>query len=365
MKSSITLSTAAAIAGLLAFGGPLAAAKFSPELQALIKKANAEGKLHVSWSSNSLGGASGARLIQKRMNKMFGTNIKISFSPGRSMPGMSAKISAEAAAGRDASSDLYLGAAWTTLPLIKRKNVVIFPWTKLLPGRITAFEVEGDGASVRIAVGLPGVTYNTKLMPVKKRPTVLTDFLDPAWKGKLASTPYAAGFDTISAHGAWGPKKTIAFVREFSKQVRGLIRCGEGERIATGEYFALVMDCTGQDALLWQAKGAPVANFIPLDAAQKRYYYLTVPKNSANKNAAALYAVFIMTKEGQKTAWDTWRVDLDSFPGSHLRKRVQEVEAKGGKFISATIDFIIKHPEVDETKKVLVKILKSTRKKKK
>jgi hypothetical protein len=55
-----------------------------------------------------------------------------------------------------------------------------------------------------------------------------------------------------------------------------LIRCGEAERIATGEYLALVMDCTGQDALQWQEKGAPVGQMMPLDAAQLRYYYFAI-----------------------------------------------------------------------------------------
>jgi len=160
----------------------------------------------------------------------------------------------------------------------------------------------------------------------------------------------------------WGPKKTIEFVRKLSTQIRGLMRCGEGERIATGEVLALVMDCSGQDALKWSSKGAPIAQMLPLDAAQKRFYYMAVPKNARSKSAAALFAVYVMTEEGQKLLWDTWKVDLDAFPASRQRLRVAAAEKLGAKFTGATIAFMVAHPEIRATKKTLVKILKSAKK---
>ena len=76
------------------------------------------------------------------------------------------------------------------------------------------------------------------------------------------------------------------------------MRCGETERVATGEYLALVMDCTGQDALIWQEKGAPVAQMMPLDAAQQRYYYFSVPKNAQHPATATLFTIFQLTEDG-------------------------------------------------------------------
>lgn len=335
------------------------AADFSPELQDLIKKANAEGKLHLAWSQSSLGGAAGARKVEAAMNKMFGTNIKISFSPGRSMAAMSGKIRAEVAAGQPATSDTYLGSSPFALPLIKRKVLVAFPYTKMLPGRITPAMVEGDSTAVRFATGLGGVTYNTKLAP--STPKKITDFLKPEWKGKIASTPYAASFDTLTAEGVWGPKKTEDYVRKLSKNIRGLIRCGEGERIATGEIIAIVMDCHGQTARAWAARGAPVAQVLFPEAAIKRQFYLAVPKNSAHKHAAALYTVFLMTKEGQKLVYETWLMDSDLFPESHSNKRVADLEKRGAKFAEGSIAFQAAHPEINKLKKTLVKILKSAK----
>jgi iron(III) transport system substrate-binding protein len=275
------------------------------------------------------------------------------------MAATSAKIRAEAAAGQPATSDVYLGSSPFALPLVQRKILLQYPWTKLLPGRITPAIVEGDGTAVRLATGLGGVTYNTQLAPMK--PTKIGDFLRPEWKGKIASTPYAASFDILTAKGVWGPEKTTDFVTKLAQNIRGLIRCGEGERIATGEVLALVMDCTSETALQWARRGAPVAQLLDPEAAIKRQFYLTVPKNSAHPNAAALYTVFMMTKEGQDIVWDTWRLDSDLIPGSNTNKKVVELEKKGAKFAEGSIDFTAAHPEINKLKGALVKILKSAK----
>jgi ABC-type Fe3+ transport system substrate-binding protein len=344
-------------AAVITLAGSPAQAEFSAELQDLIKKAGAEGKLRLTWSQSSLGGAAGARKLEAGMNKKFGTKIEISFSPGRSMAGMSAKVRAEVAAGQPATADTYLGSSPFALPLVKRKVLIAFPYAKMLPGRITPAMVEGGNTFVRIATGFGGVTYNTKLAPYK--PTKITDFLKPEWKGKIVSTPYAASFDTLTANGVWGPEKTEDFVRKLSKNIRGLNRCGEGERIATGEIIAIVMDCHGRDGRLWAMKGAPVAQILFPEAAIKRQFYLGVPKNAVNPNAAALFAVFLMTKEGQKLVYETWLLDSDMFPESNASKQTVALEKRGAKFAAGSIAFVAAHPEINKLKKKLVKILKS------
>ena len=215
--------------------------------------------------------------------------------------------------------------------------------------------IEMDGRLIRIVTGLSGATYNSALAPMK--PTTLDDFLKSAWKGKIASTPYAAGFDVLLADDVWGRERTFAYVRALSKEVSGLIRCGEAERIATGEYLALVMDCTGQDALQWQEKGAPVGQMMPLDAAQQRYYYFAVPKNAQHPNAAKLYTIFTMTAEGQQLAYDTWKTDLHFLPGSSMVKTVDDYKKLGVKFKEVTIDWYRTHPEINAGKSELIKIL--------
>ena len=357
-----SLATALATAGLLAvnLGGALAA-EFSPAMQELIAAANKEGKLAVSYGTSTFGGAQGAHAIERAMNKMFGTKIDIRYTPGAAMARIGNQLITEFKATQPAFTDVYVGAAAQQVALVKRKVLLPVDWKALLPNRIPDQAVEQGGVAIRVGTGMSGVTYNSDLAPYK--PTKLSDFLDPRWKGKIASTPYAASFDSISSNDMWGPKKIVSFVEKLSGNVAGLMRCGEMERIASGEFIALVMDCTGQSALVWKAKGAPIDQMIPLDAAQARYYYLSIPKNSARPAAAKLFIAFLQTVEGQKIIWDTWKIDLHHYPESRMAQTMNSLNAKGVHPREVTIGWWMSHPEITKTKRQLVKILRKKKKK--
>ena len=345
----------------LAFALAVAACASAPaqEINAALKDlaaaADHEGTLTLSWSGSTLSGIQGAARYQAAINKYFGTNIRINFLPGADMARIINTLATEYSAGQKASVDIALGAAPQIVPVLKASFFESVDWKKYLPGRISDDMVEWNGELIRIVTGLSGATYNSALAPMK--PTMLDDFLKPAWKGKIASTPYSAGFDILLADDIWGKEKTVAYVRALSKQITGLIRCGEAERIATGEYLALVMDCTGQDALQWKEKGAPLDQMMPLDAAQQRYYYFAIPKNAQHPNAAKLYTVFMMTEEGQKLAYDTWKTDLHSLPGSQMGKMVDDYKKLNVKFKEVTVAWYSQHPEIDAGKSELIKIL--------
>jgi len=324
-------------------------------LKELAAAANREGTLTLSWSGSTFAGIQGAARFQTAMNKLFGTNIRVNFLPGADMARIINQLATEHSAGQKASVDIALGAAPQIVPVLKVNFFEPVDWKKYLPGRITDDMIEMDGRLIRIVTGLSGSTYNSALAPMK--PATLDDFLKPQWTGKIASTPYAAGFDVLLADDVWGKEKTYSYVRALSKQITGLIRCGEAERIATGEYLALVMDCTGQDALQWQEKGAPVGQMMPLDAAQQRYYYFAIPKNAQHPNAAKLYTLFTMTDEGQKLSYDTWKTDLHFLPGSRMGKMVDDYKKLNVKFKEVTVNWYSQHPEIDAAKSELIKIL--------
>jgi iron(III) transport system substrate-binding protein len=346
---------AAAWLGLSVSAPLVGAAELNADLKALATAAAKEGSLNLSWSQSTLGGSQGAQRIQAEMNKMFGTNLRVNFTPGAEMARIGNQMATEFQAKQPASIDVLLGAAAQVAPLVAFNMFETVDWSKYLPGRIRPEFVEIGNQFVRFTTGLSGITYNSALAPSK--PTALADFLKPEWKGKIASTPYAASFDIFVASDMWGKEKTFDFVRKLSSQITGLIRCGDAERIATGEFIALVMDCTGQDALIWRERGAPLEQIIPIDGAQMRYYYFSVPKNARNPNAGKLFTVFSMTEEGQKVVFDTWKSDLHNFPGSRLGEQIREYQAKNVQFKEVTIDWWLKHPEVDESKKELIKIL--------
>ena len=350
------LSQIALSAALAYFASaPAPAQEINAALKALAAAANREGTLTLSWSGSTFAGIQGAARFQAAMNKHFGTNIRINFLPGADMARIINTLATEYSAGQKASVDIALGAAPQVVPVLKANYFEAVDWKKYLPGRITDEMVEWNGQLLRIVTGLSGATYNSALAPMK--PVTLEDFLKPAWKGKIASTPYAAGYDILLAEDVWGKEKTFNYVRAVSQQITGLIRCGEAERIATGEYLALVMDCTGQDALQWKEKGAPLDQMMPLDAAQQRYYYFAIPKNAQHPNAAKLYSIFMMTEEGQKLSYDTWKTDLHSFPGSKMGKMVDDYAKLGVRFKEVTVAWYSQHPEIDASKSELIKIL--------
>jgi iron(III) transport system substrate-binding protein len=345
------------LAGLLILsaGVPAAAQETSPALKELAAAAAREGALTLSWSQTTLGGSQGAARLQAAMNKMFGTNIRVTFVPGPDMARVINQVATESAAGQKAHVDVLLGAAPQIAPVAKLDFFEPVDWQKYLPGRITPEMTELGGRIIRIVTGLSGVTYNSQLAPMK--PTVLQDFLKPEWKGKIASTPYAAGLDVLLAEDVWGHDKTVNYVRALARQIAGVMRCGEAERVATGEYLALVMDCTGQDALIWQERGAPLAQLMPLDGAEQRYYYFALPKNAQHPDAAKLFTAFLLTEEGQKLAFDTWKIDLHFLPGSRMGAVVADYQKRGVKFKEVTVDWWSAHPEIEATRSELIKIL--------
>jgi ABC-type Fe3+ transport system substrate-binding protein len=331
------------------------AEEMNATLKDLAVAASREGAVTLSWSQSSLGGSQGAARFQAAINKAFGTNIRINFLPGPDMARVVNQGATEFAAGQKAHVDVLLGAAPQIAPVVKVNFFEPVDWRQYLPGRITPEMIELDGRIIRIVTGLSGVTYNAQLAPMK--PARLDDFLKPEWKGKIASTPYAAGLDVLLAEDVWGKDKTVTYVRALARQIAGVMRCGETERVATGEYLALVMDCTGQDALLWQDKGAPVAQLMPLDAAQQRYYYFAVPRNAQHPSAAKLFSVFLLTEEGQKLAYDTWKIDLHFMPGSKMGAMIADHQKRGVKFKEVTTQWWSEHPEIDASRSELIKIL--------
>jgi ABC-type Fe3+ transport system substrate-binding protein len=147
-------------------------------------------------------------------------------------------------------------------------------------------------------------------------------------------------------------------MRRLSAQVGGIIRCGaEVERVATGEYAALAMDCIAGNTITWQERGAPVDYVIPRDAAQLHYYYVGVPKNAVNPSAGKLFSIFMLTEVGQRLNWETWKIDLDGLSGSRMEAMVAKLRDQGIVFTEVTMDWWLTHPEIPELERELMKTL--------
>ena len=320
------------------------AADISPELKALIDVSNREGALSLVFGEGSLGGERGARRFETAMRETWGANLKVTFTPGPALPAMASQVAVLAAARQPSPTDAVVGWSRHMPALFQRKVLTPVEWEKLLPGRITRDVHELEGSALKIVTSLPGAYYNTKLAPMK--PQKLADFLEPGWKGKIASTPYAANFDVLAGQDFWGKDKAVNFARQLSGQLAGLIRCNEYERIITGEFLALVPNCAARDVEDAMKRGAPIANVTPRDFLVKNYTYLGVPRNAPHPNAGKLFVAFTSTPEGQTVLRETWGADLDLFPESTLAKQVAAIETETGqKMATATADWQLRNQE--------------------
>lgn len=356
MVSKVFARLAISTALMVLVAGTGHAQQRSPELQELIKAAQAEGKLDVTWNQSTMDGARGLALMQKGLNSMFGTNIPFRFNPGGSMPATGNQIAMELSAGKTSHTDIQVSSARDMADLTyARKVFQTAPWQKYLPGRITDNIVEGDGAVVKLVSAIPSVAYNTQLVPYP--PKSLQDFLKPEWKGKIASTPYAANFDLLAA--TLGSEKALEYTEKLSNQLGGLGNCNQAEKLAAGEFAALVFECNAHNVDKAAAAGAPVAATFLDDFAAVTYFYIGVPKNAPNPNAAKLLVTFLMTPQGQQIVWDTWNADLHYFPEAHSKKEIEALQAAGGKMTNVDIDWQVKNPDAGATYVKMMKIIAS------
>jgi iron(III) transport system substrate-binding protein len=321
----LLVPVAAGVAVLVAAAAPAPAADISPALKTVIDAANKEGNLKLFLHPGAWGDGRGIQRIEAGMNKMFGTKIKVQYATGPAMGSIGNQLLAEFKANRPAATDVYFGNGPYAIPLVDNGMLLAVDWTALLPGRITDKIVEEKGMMIRSGNNIRQIAYNTKILP--NPPQTLDEWLAPTLKGKLATTPYAAGFIEMAGLPGWNADKLLAYSKALSDQVSGLIGCGDEHRVASGEFAALVFVC-GSDADVLREKGAPIALVTPRDFVSVSYFYLMVPKHAADPNAAKLLITYMMTEEGQQITWETERRDLHSFPGSHSGKEVDEAVAK-------------------------------------
>ena len=307
-------------------------------LTQLMDGAKKEGQLVLSWGTGTMGGIEGAQAMEKAFNKKYGLNLPFKFSPGPAMPQFASRIIQEEKAGQPASSDLFIGSE----NHVARMSLKKYDWAKIFP-HITQPMIDWDGRVLIVVSRTPGFTYNTNLVRANEVPQKLEDTLNPKWKGKIASTPYAASFDRLALF--WGEEKSTAFLQKFAKQTAGLIRCGEEERVANGEFAMLVFNCDLADANDMSQKGAPVSGRIFKDAGILSYWYLAVPSNSAHPNGAALLAAFLLTKEGQDILWKTEKTSSHLVEGTYMYKFVKDQERQGVKFYANPVSDVVKNHE--------------------
>ncbi|HEY3303167.1 MAG TPA: extracellular solute-binding protein [Candidatus Binatia bacterium] len=356
LTQTLALFVAGSIAS--AAGAIAAESKHSPEIQRLITAARekGEGELNLSWGS-SLGGAAGAKRFEALLNRLYGINIRVGFTPAPSMTQMAGKVSLEVAAGQKPSTDILLGTESHYGDLLGRNVLEEYDYAKLSP-RIIKEAVAFKNVGVEIAGIVPGITYNSDLVSPAEAPKKLADVLNPKWKGKIASTANAALFDRTAARPEWGAERMKGFVRKLSDQIGGLLRCQENNRIVSREFVMMVLNCGSYQIRREKAKGAPLEHIVPEDGSTVGFFHLGVPRNSAHPNLAKLYINALMSEEGQRMIYEMEFTDHYELPGSQSAAEIAHLKAKGIPVLKVGVKFIADHPELPKLSDELIRILR-------
>ena len=336
----------------------------SAELEKVIEAAKKEGVLTIQWSAGRLGGDAALKTMVEAMNKMYGTNAKLQFTPGPDFPTMFNKLTQEKAAGQRASSDIFLGTSNHIAEGLENGMLRKMDWGSLLeqpsPPDANINRLAPKGVGVAMASRVVGITYNSSLVKGDDIPNSMEDVFKPKWKGKIASTPFATGLYQFAAKDMLGYEYMKGYTVRLAKQIAGLISCNVVERVASGEFAMLVFDCGHDDALRYQRRGAPVSHVTPREIARINIIYFGVPEHAQHPNTAALFTNFLHTREGQALQWKLAGHDLHIYPEAHTRKPVQKVVDARGKLALDTVEreFVLGHEELNRIRDEFVKILK-------
>ncbi len=331
-------------------------------LAQVVDGAKKEGTIRGQWGQMSFGGSAGFTDIVAGLNKRYGLTLKGQYTPGADMERIMLTITQEAAAGQPASTDVYLGNSQSMLEAMQANVLTPMDWRAILERKLPVepgFDpVLPGGIGVAFAAPVVGILYNSSLVKGADIPRRLEDVLNPKWKGKIASTPYAAGLRELAMPGLLGREYIINFTKKLSKQIGGLIRCGEAERITSGEFLMHVLSCGGHDAIQLQRIGAPVAHTVVDEGTIIHSRYAGIPKNSRSPNAAALFIAYLHTPEGQALLWKHDGMDLYLYPESNMKKEVEKVRAAGGKVVVNTPQWLNSLKDYQQMQKELEKILR-------
>jgi len=322
---------AVGVVGLIQAAG--AADTMSPAMASLLAAAKSEGQINFSWGGSTLSGGDGVRRFEAGFNKFYGTATHFNYTPGLSFPAQAQKLGEEKAAGQKAFMDIGLAGPGQVDFFLKSGLLMPMDWAPLLPNVPPSVlkAITSENGSLIAFISRPtAFDYNTNLVPPAEAPKSLKELLDPKWKGKIATTPYAAGFLQLAVDPQWGQEKAIDYAKKFALNLVGFMRCGENDRLTSGEFAIFSLECEPERVIQLREQGAPVTSIIPQDAQEITYWWVGVPKNAENPNMAKLFIAWLLTPDGQTVLYQNQGADLHLLPGSHSAKLFADAQKASG-----------------------------------
>jgi ABC-type Fe3+ transport system substrate-binding protein len=332
-------------------GSAPAAPAVSPALQAIVDGARQEGQLTLVWGEGTLGGTTGVQRIAERLNKRYGLNLNVQFTPGPSMANTTTKLAEEQQANRRSTTDVMVGYSNHMAELIQAGALAPVDWLTWAPHIRIPELLAPDGMAVTFQTSYPGIIYNTQRVRGDAVPRSMADLLKPEYKGRVASTPYGAIFDYLATDEVWGEQRTMDYLTRFADQLSGLIRCNEVNRVASGEFDLFALACSQSNAYEAKRQAAPLDILIASDAPFLIPLYMAVPKNAPHPNAAKLWVDYVLSREVQEYLGEQEYQDSHLLEGSKTAKELEQLRAAGVQFWTADVAFVQAQDEAEYSRR--------------
>ena len=331
--------------------GGAAPAAVSPALQAIIDGARQEGQLTLVWGEGTVGGVSGAQRIADGLNRRYGLNLNVQFTPGPSMANMTTKLAEETRADRRTSTDVMVGYSNHMAELMQAGALASVDWQSWAPHVRNPEAIAPNGVAVTFQTSYTGIIYNTQRVRGDAIPRSMQDLLKPEYKGRVASTPYGALFDYLATDDMWGEQRTMDYLTRFGDQLTGLIRCNEVNRLASGEFDLFALACSQSNAFEARSQGAPVDITLASDAPVLVPLYMAVPKNAPHPNAARLWVDYMLSPEVQRQLAESDHQDSHLVEGSKTAKDLEQFRAAGVQFYMVDVEFVQRQNDAEYSRR--------------
>jgi len=163
------------------------------------------------------------------------------------------------------------------------------------------------------------LAFNTQRIPPSEAPRSYADLLDPKWAGRFAiEADDVAWFAAVAR--AMGEKEGLAYFNKLAA-MKPQIRKGHtlmAELVAAGD-VDMALDAHVQGVARLKDKGAPI-DWRPLDPAFGQPSSVGITRQAPHPHAAALFAEFILSREGQEIIKARNRVPSSRAVDSPLNK---------------------------------------------
>jgi iron(III) transport system substrate-binding protein len=281
--------------------------------------------------------------IEKGINSRYGIEVELRGLPGPVSSALTPRLISEVKAGQRPTVDM-MPFTPIQLDLMERAEAIkLIDWRQYSP-EVKPRDIIENKLGLLIAADLYGIGYNTDIVKPQDLPQKLESILEPKYNGMIGVTPYAAGWGTYGA--VLGMQRTMDVATKLvkSKNLAGMLNCGNNDRVTSGEFPLFVFTCDYAGSRNLQKTRAPIARADIEGVAAGYSYTAAVVKNAQHPNLATLIAIFLATVEGQRILWKYSDQDSHLIEGSQIHKVVQELKSRGVKAFIHTITDIKANP---------------------